>query len=154
MKTSESYRCTVAHSAPTFPAMRSLVLLVALAFAPVLRAQVSFTPAASSHEKRLQRELNNLIQQSTPYLAPDDYQQWWSQVDSVCGCEPLVQLEQLQWRKMFSTVTSERGAFWGTINVMFIHDADIYSAKVIRHEMLHAMLNGDPDHRHPAWKKL
>mgnify|MGYP003578280185 FL=1 len=135
--------------------MRCLLLLLVLAGSSgALLAQVRFAPTSNPQERSRQTELAGLLSRSVPYLAPDTYAVWWDEVVEICQCEPKVRSDDLNWRKMVDAAQHERGAFWGGVNVMFIMGDDINDRLVIRHEMLHAVLGGDPDHRAKAWKRL
>ena len=99
-----------------------------------------------------ERQLHDLIALSVPYSAPPQYDQWWTETRALCNCTPKVQLADLQWRLMADSKPHDRGSYWTGVDVVFMEPPDDRNPDVVKHEMLHAMLGGDPDHTNAVWR--
>src|ERR1051326_269860 len=98
-----------------------------------------------------------LAAKSTLYAAPPEYEKWWSEVVKDCGCEPQVRLSDIWWMQVnaatFDCIEHDgcHGSYWPDMTSAFIRHDDIHHAMIVKHEMLHAILGGDPQHAHKAW---
>jgi hypothetical protein len=91
-----------------------------------------------------------------PLTPPPEYRTWWQDVAAHCDCDPATTFEHLLWYE----VPGETFACGGPDRCAAGRDADdiillahrwVRSVAVVQHEMLHALLGGDPQHRHHAW---
>jgi len=124
-----------------------LVLIVLLAACSgTLQAQ---TPA----------EQQAWLAKAQPATVPPAFATWWTDVASDCGCAPAITFDQLLWYTIpgdaFQCGRAEQcaGIFSQDDGIIVLAKRYFGNERVIKHEMLHAMLNGDQGHHHAAWVK-
>lgn len=116
--------------------------------------------ASAAQAQRMERHWQALEATSTLYEAPAEYAKWWQDVLAECGCTPaIVDLASIAWQRV-PTVTFEcadglrcYGYYIPSLAEAFIGAADTLRQSTIKHEMLHAVLGGDPEHRHRSWHR-
>lgn len=100
--------------------------------------------------------------QLVPVTPPKVYAKWWRQVVRDCHCTPAVPFERLSWFSVkghsFPCIKDDCvGAFvWndsaGVPPTILLAKWATGDPRIVRHEMLHAVLGGDLTHRNPLWR--
>jgi hypothetical protein len=113
------------------------------------------TPAAA---QSIERHWVALERISTTYVPPPEYAVWWQAVVAECDCTPAVELSAIAWQRVdaatFECANGLRchGYYIPSLVQAFIVAGDVDREVVVKHEMRHAILGGDPEHRHPSWR--
>lgn len=135
----------------------SLVLLAAVPSCAPTTGQSSaleFVPMPGTVMPRWAREM---VARATPTTPGRAYGQWWTQLVVLCDCNAHARFEEVTWyvilgdafpcseREYCSGVTDQRQ------HIIILADGYRTSERAVKHEMLHAILGGDAEHRHPLW---
>jgi hypothetical protein len=86
-----------------------------------------------------------------PFAPLPVYAEWWSQLQ-VCSAR-VASMDRIEW--FMADGLTQNGALvlgkWEEPHRITVLANQIESESVVKHEMLHDLLNGDPDHQGPAW---
>jgi len=102
--------------------------------------------------------IDALVQSSVPYVPPAAYTAWWADVVRDCNCTPKVELTSIWWERVdrpsFDCIEHDRcrGSYIPDLNAAFIAAPDTLREIIVKHEMRHAVLGGDPTHRALLWR--
>jgi hypothetical protein len=95
------------------------------------------------------------FEHAQPLVPPPPYSAWWAEVAASCDCTPATTLSAIAWYVVPGETFTYRGmqsaAAWDEDNLIVLARRWRDSKAVVQHEMLHAILGGDPQHRHAAW---
>jgi hypothetical protein len=86
-----------------------------------------------------------------PFEALAEYSSFWDDTESCSGVEG--ELEQVSWfraSEIWSNGRLVRG-LWEPPHNITVWNGLEDDRETVRHEMLHDLLRGDPEHRLPAW---
>lgn len=91
------------------------------------------------------------IQGLAPFSPPEDYAAWWEATET---CSELAgDFEALEW--FLATWITQDGSIaygaWRPPHRIVIVRGYEDDELIVRHEMLHDLLSGDPDHSSPLW---
>jgi len=137
--------------------MKPLLAVLAGALAVTCAPAVIHGPsAAASADAPWVTDLVARARHVTPAPA---YARWWQELVVACDCTPVVSFEAVVWYVM------PGGPFpcgaGPTCDGLTTPKAQIVLAsserdreRVVKHEMVHAVLGGDGEHRHPLWRSL
>lgn len=86
-----------------------------------------------------------------PFMPLPAYEAWWS-ANELCSSR-TGDLTRVQWFLATSIVSNGALAFgaWTAPHQIVLVRGFEEDEVVVRHEMLHDLLDGDPDHRSPLW---
>lgn len=86
-----------------------------------------------------------------PFVPPASYVAWWQAVET-CSAQ-TGELARIEW--FIADGLSENGrlvrARWEAPHRITLLANETDTEDVVKHEMLHDLLGGDPDHAGPAW---
>lgn len=91
------------------------------------------------------------------YAPPAEYYIWWDEL-SACADSyyPLVaQFYRVPGEGAYFVTSSGKRAAgeWIPPHNIYVSQVLIHERRVVKHEMLHDILNGDPSHSSPLWQK-
>ena len=86
-----------------------------------------------------------------PYEPLPEYVEFWAATEACAGVTG--DLGRIEWFRATSIISGQRilRGLWQPPHRITIWAGLEDDAPTVRHEMLHDLLNGDPDHRQAAW---
>ncbi len=107
-------------------------------------------PSVGQGRSAARADMTWLFQNAPQYIAPVQYDSWWDELVLACGCVPQTTLEALVWHdapaRGFACPAVEYNANslctgqWVSTGDIFIAGRYRLDERVVKHEMLHAML--------------
>ncbi len=97
--------------------------------------------------------LSVTVTQIQRFVPPEEYRTWWETVEA-CSSRSG-DFELVRWFQADGIVIRGKVVlgFWESPHDITVVKTVKEEAFVVRHEMLHDLLRGDPDHEHRAWSR-
>lgn len=95
--------------------------------------------------------VSTTISNPRPFAPPVSYAQWWSDVQSCAAREG--RMDRIEWFVAEDLTQNGRLVLgrWEEPHRITILAGYTEAEAIVKHEMLHDLLNGDPDHTDAAW---
>jgi len=95
--------------------------------------------------------LSLAVTQRQRFVPPEEYRGWWETVEA-CSFR-LGDFDLVRWYQADVIVIEGKdlNGFWESPHDITVVKTAKGNTSVVRHEMLHDLLHGDPDHEHEAW---
>jgi len=87
-----------------------------------------------------------------PFVPPASYVDWWSDVELCSG--RTAPFERVSWFVADGLTTNRKRVLgkWEPPHDITLLADQTENRRLVQHEILHDLLDGDPDHGSPAWR--